>query len=259
MVEQAVARPGIAAHGLVGDEDVVRGAVDVVGRRAHGEGGRHGAAPRRAAHDVEHQAATAAAPCTGRYGPRSRRRRRRRQGRAPCRDEAVEPLDIADVVERHVVVHGDASSRRASAPCRRWARASRAAARAAVRRAAAARRPAAPAHWARSSAACQADGEHQVGLADGLLRPGRQLGVGDEQHVVVRASSALSARVASALSMGTRPAARRARHLRPHAAWCGCCGRNARVRPTRSRRQLAVAGTDQRDVCAGADRAAARG
>ena len=33
--------------------------------------------------------------------------------------------------------------------------------------------------------AVHADGEHEVGLADRLLRPGRQLGLGDEQHVVV--------------------------------------------------------------------------
>src|SRR4029079_16359152 len=44
VLEQAVARPGVAAHGLVGDEDVVRGQIDRVGVGTHGECGRHGRA-----------------------------------------------------------------------------------------------------------------------------------------------------------------------------------------------------------------------
>ena len=35
--------------------------------------------------------------------------------------------------------------------------------------------------------AVDGDGEHQVGVADGLLRPRRQLGVGEEDQIVVRA------------------------------------------------------------------------
>ena len=63
----------------------------------------------------------------------------------------------------------------------------RAAARGAGRRPAAARRPAAPARLGVRVGAVQADGEHQVGLADRLLRPGRELAVGQIQHVVVGA------------------------------------------------------------------------
>ena len=54
-------------------------------------------------------------------------------------------------------------------------------------RAAAARQPAVPARWACASAPCMPDGEHQIGLADRLLRPGRELVVGEEEHVVVGA------------------------------------------------------------------------
>ncbi len=57
VIEQRVARPGVALHRVVGDEDVVRAAVDVVGVLAHGEGADHGRAGRGAADDVELEAA----------------------------------------------------------------------------------------------------------------------------------------------------------------------------------------------------------
>ena len=83
--------------------------------------------------------------------------------------------------------------------------------------------------------------------------------LGHEQHIVVAASSALSARVASVLSMGTL-AGSTVRAISGHTSIVRLLRRNTRDRPTtKPAGSSLVAGADQRRRCAGADRAAARG
>ena len=137
-------------------------------------------------------------------------------------DEAVEPLDVADVVERHVVMHGDVARRQ---PARR-------AGDGAVRLV----QQDQALRVGRQQLCGQplqrigllvggmhADGEHQVGLADRLLRPGRQLRLGDEQHIVVLGLE----RIERPRRLGAVDADRRGQHrlghLRPHQDRCGCC------------------------------------
>ena len=102
-------------------------------------------------------------------------------------DEAVEPLDVAAVVERHVVVHGDACGGAASAPCRRSARASRAAStrrRASGGSSSAASRSSA---LGARSAPCMPTASTRSAWRIAFSDQGVSSGVGDEEHVVVLA------------------------------------------------------------------------
>ena len=242
VVDQAVARPGVAAHGSVGDEDLVRGAVDVVGVGAHGERRRHRPAARGAAHDVEGEArlqqrlvepgmrrAVGAAAA----GDQPQRR---------AVDEAIEPGEVAGRIERHVVVHDDAAG---TEP-----------ARGAGDRRAGRMQEHEPLRLGRQqlgreplqlvrllAGAGEAHGQHEVGLPDRLLRPGRELVVGDEQHVVVAALQRIERpRRLRAVEAGAAAAAPRARF--PTGA-PGCCWRD-RTRPPAAPRTAAAADSRRR-------------
>ena len=161
-------------------------------------------------------------------------------------DEAVEPLDVADVVERHVVVHGDVAGRQPA------------------RRAGDGRARVVQQHEALRVGRqqlggqplqrigllvgrMQADGEHEVGLPDRLLRPGRQLRLGDEQHVVALGLE----RIERARRLGAVDADRRRQHglghLRPHQDRAVAAPERPRQADDEGRRQLARAGADERD------------
>ena len=199
---------------------------------AHGEGGRHGAAAGGAAHDVEGQARLQQRLVEADVGRAVGAAAAGDEAERRAVDEAVEPLDVADVVERHVMVHGDVAAPPASAPCRRWAPCVSCSS---TRRCASGGSSSAA---SRSSALgslvgrMQADGEHQVGLADRLLRPGRQLRLGDEQHVVVVGLQRVErARRLGAVDARRWPAAP-SRAISGRTSMVRLLRRNTRVRPT---------------------------
>ncbi len=99
-------------------------------------------------------------------------------------DEAIEPLRIARLVERHVMVHGDGAIRQpARRPRYRRARGVKQHEAPGVRRQQLACQPFEGIGC--RVGAVQSHGEDQVGLADRLLRPCREVVVGQIEHVVV--------------------------------------------------------------------------
>ena len=246
VVEQAVARPGVAAHGLVGDEDLVRGTIDVVGVRAHGEGRRHGAAAGGAAHDVEGEARLQHRLVEADVGRTVGAAAAGDEAERRAADEAVEPLDVAHIVERDVVVHGDVAgrqpARRAGDGCVRLVQQDQALR---VRRQQLGGQPLQ--RIGLLVGGMQTDGEHEVGLPDRLLRPGRQLRLGDEQHIVAFGLE----RIEHPRRLGAVDADRRRQHrlghLRPHQDGAVAAPECPRQADDEGRGQLARAGTNERD------------
>ena len=90
-----------------------------------------------------------------------------------------------------------------------------------------------------------ADGEHQVGLADRLLRPGGELRLGDEQHIVALGFQ----RIEHARGLDAVDAHRGGQHglghLRPHQYRAVAAPERPRQADDEGRRQLARAGANE--------------
>ena len=92
-----------------------------------------------------------------------------------------------------------------------------------------------------------ADGEHQVGLPDRLLRPGRQLRLGHEQHVVAFGLERIEHPRRLDAVDAHRCRQHRLGHLRPHQDRAVAAPERPRQADDEGRGQLARAGADERD------------
>src|SRR5690242_18271300 len=102
MVEQTIAGPSVAAHGAVGNKYVVRGAIDIVRLRTHGKSRHHGASTGGPAHDVKSQARLHQRLVETDMGRAIGAATAGNKAKGGAVDEAIKPLRVAHVVERHV-------------------------------------------------------------------------------------------------------------------------------------------------------------
>ena len=162
-------------------------------------------------------------------------------------DEAIEPLGIADVVERHVMVHGDVAGRQ---PARRAgdrpARA-RAAARGAARRAAAAPRPAAPAHWAARLPPCMPTASTRSACRIAFSDQGVSSGSATNSTIVVLRLERIERPRRLGAVDGDRRGQHGPGHLRPHEHRAVAAPEHPGQSHDEARGQLARAGADERD------------